>query len=83
MVAHLRIAGSQRRCPPQQIERHFLPPQLMSEQTQIVHRINMLGLLRQNLPIELFGGVQPRGLMMLQCKIEGLLDRELGHAVNG
>jgi hypothetical protein len=55
----------------------------MSEHTQIVHCINMLGLLRQNLPIELFGGVQPRGLMMLQGKIEGLLDRELGHAVNG
>jgi hypothetical protein len=42
----------------------------------------MIGLLRQNLPVKLLGLAQPPGLVVLQCQIEGLLDRKLGHAAN-
>jgi hypothetical protein len=37
----------------------------------------------QDLPVKLLGVVQPPGLVVLHRQIEGLLDRELAHAVNG
>ncbi len=40
-------------------------------------------LLREDLPVKPFGLLQPPGLVVLQCKIEGLLDCELSHIVNG
>jgi hypothetical protein len=43
----------------------------------------MIGLLGQDLPVKLLGLAQPPGLVVLKCQIEGLLDRELGHAANG
>jgi hypothetical protein len=48
-----------------------------------MHRIGMLRLLGQDLPVKLLGLVQPPGLVVLRCQIEGLLDRELGHAADG
>jgi hypothetical protein len=43
----------------------------------------MLGLLGQDLPVKPLGLLQLPGLVVLQCQIEGLLDCELGHVVNG
>jgi hypothetical protein len=55
----------------------------MGNHSPKVHRIGMLRLPGQDLPVKLLGLAQPPGLVVLQCQIEGLLDRESGHAVNG
>ena len=39
----------------------------------------MRRLLGENLPVKLLGLAQPPRLVVLQCLIEGLLDRDLGH----
>jgi hypothetical protein len=43
----------------------------------------MLRLLGQDLPVEPLGLLQPPGLVVLQCQIEGVLARELSHAATG
>ena len=55
------------------------PGLMVANHSQIVHRTGMLRLLGQDLPIKLLGLAQSSGLVVLQCQIEGLLDRELGH----
>jgi hypothetical protein len=54
----------------------------MGDQSQVVHGNGMLRLAGQDLPVEPLGLLQPPGLVVLQCQIEGVLDRELSHAVN-
>jgi hypothetical protein len=43
----------------------------------------MVGLLGQDLAVKRLGLLQPPGLVVLQCQINGLLDRELGHDATG
>ena len=52
----------------------------MGNHSQKLHRIDMLRLLGQDLPVKLLGLPQASGLVVLRCQSEGLLDRELGHA---
>jgi hypothetical protein len=49
----------------------------------MVQRGGMGRLLGKDLPVKALGLLQPPGLVVLQCKVEGLLDRELSHVVNG
>jgi hypothetical protein len=54
----------------------------MGNDSQKVHRTGMLRLLGQDLPVKLLRVLQPPGLVVLHCQIEGLLDCDSGHAVN-
>ncbi len=77
------VVGVEGDGPTDQIHSNVTPSQLMGNQSQVVHRSGMLRLLGQDLPIKPLGLLQPPRLVVLQCQIEGVLDRELGHAVNG
>jgi len=52
---------------------------LMGDHSQIVQRIRLLRLPDEDLPVKPLGLLQPPGLVVPQCQIEGLLDREFGH----
>lgn len=54
----------------------------MGDHSQIVQRGGLLRLLGQDLSIKLLGLLQPPGLVVLQCLIEHVLEREPGHVVN-
>jgi hypothetical protein len=48
----------------------------------MVHRNGMLRLLGEDLAVKPLGFEQLPGLVLLQCQIESVLDRELSHAVD-
>ena len=51
----------------------------MCNQSQIVQRIRVLGLLGQDLPVKLLGQLQPPGLVVLNGYLHRLIDGHLGH----
>ncbi len=52
---------------------------LMGNYCQTMHRIGVIRLLRENLPINLLGLLLLAGLVVLQSLLEKLLYREWGH----
>ena len=59
-----------------QIRCNVIPSNLMGDHPQMVRCGRMVGLLGQDLSVELLGLGQPPGMVVLQRQIEGLLDRE-------
>ena len=70
------VVGLEGDDPTDQIHRHVIASRLIGNHSQTVHRIGMLRLLGQDLPVKLLGLAQAPGLVVLQGQIEGLLDRK-------
>jgi hypothetical protein len=75
----LRTIGIERYAAPDQIHRDVIASRLTGNDAEVVERTGVVWLLRQDLPIELLGFLQPPGAMVPHCQIEGLLDRDLAH----
>ena len=56
-----------------------LRPVWCADHREIVHRSRMIWIQVQYLPVKPLRLVQPPGLVVPHCLIEGLLNRELGH----
>jgi hypothetical protein len=65
--------------PAYQIQRNVILPRLMGNHSQKMHRLGVLRLMREYLPVKTLRFPQPPGLVVLQRQIEGLLDSELRH----
>ncbi len=61
-----------------QVQSGFLaPPKLVAGESQVMQRINMLGILGQNLPIEVLGLMNLPRALILEGRLEDLRNR--GH----
>lgn len=62
-----------------QLHGKIIPPRLVGNHCQVVHRVGMFRLPKEDLTVKLLGLVQPPGAMTLNRLVKGLLRRELGH----
>jgi len=75
-VGHARVGGD---CLTNQIDGDVISPLLVRQHTKIVQRSDVFRLMGEDMPINLLGLLQASGLMVLQCQIEGVLNRDLLH----
>jgi hypothetical protein len=66
---------------PDQVHCDTNVPRLKGDQSELMKSLGILRLHGENLPVKVLGFSQPPCLMVLQRKVESLLDRELSHAV--
>ncbi len=70
-------AGVEAHGPAQVLDGFLAPPKLVAGQAQVMQRIHMLGILGQNLPIEVLGLMNLPRALILEGRLEDLGNR--GH----
>ncbi len=82
-VVGFSVTWPQGNRPADQIRRNVVSSRVECDQSQMVHCNRMLRLLDQHLLVKLLRFAEPPRLVVSQCLIENLLNRELGHIAGG